>query len=143
MDVRISEFVEKEFAGSVPVVSDFDIASSLRCENSLSGYRIPDGPRRGHKRRRRMGESLRAQPELEPAQGGVKARHRAARSSRAAKLTEATEQQTATSEILRVIASSPTDLQPALDTVAESAARLCDSVDAQIYCVEGLSEDSA
>ena len=52
-------------------------------------------------------------------------------------LTEALEQQTATSEILGVIASSPTDIQPVLDVVAENVARLCDATDAQILGVEG------
>jgi signal transduction histidine kinase len=52
-------------------------------------------------------------------------------------LTEALEQQTATSEILRVIASSPTDIQPVLNTVAENATRLCDARDVSIGLVEG------
>src|SRR5206468_7639330 len=52
-------------------------------------------------------------------------------------LTEALEQQTATSEILGVIASSPTNIQPVLNTVAANAARLCEATDAQIRLVEG------
>jgi GAF domain-containing protein len=52
-------------------------------------------------------------------------------------MTEALEQQTATSEILRVIASSPTDIQPVFAAVAASAARLCDAFDATIFQIDG------
>jgi signal transduction histidine kinase len=59
-------------------------------------------------------------------------------------LKESLEQQTATSQILGVIASSPTDIQPVLDVVAENAARLCDAHDAIIHRLDGdLLRDAA
>jgi signal transduction histidine kinase len=57
--------------------------------------------------------------------------------ARNAQLTELLGQQTATGEILSVIARSPTDIQPVFDTVVESAARLCEANDVAIYRLDG------
>ncbi len=51
-------------------------------------------------------------------------------------LKESLEQQTATSEILGVIASSPTEIQPVMDTIAENAAKVCGANDAVIRLVK-------
>ena len=50
---------------------------------------------------------------------------------------DALDQQTAISEILRVISSSPTDVKPVLDAIAERAARLCDASVASMYLIDG------
>jgi len=50
---------------------------------------------------------------------------------------EALEQQTAISEVLRVISSSPGDVQPVLEAVAERAAKICDALDARIFLEDG------
>ncbi len=52
-------------------------------------------------------------------------------------LTEALEQQTATSEILRVLSRSPTDAQPVFDTIAAAAMKLCDASSANVWTFDG------
>ncbi|HSM71317.1 MAG TPA: GAF domain-containing protein, partial [Anaerolineales bacterium] len=51
--------------------------------------------------------------------------------------TETLEQQTATSDILRVIAESPTDIQPVLEVIAERSAKLCNATFSNVYRTDG------
>src|SRR5258708_8560219 len=52
-------------------------------------------------------------------------------------LTETPEQQTATGEILRVISSSPTDVQPVFETIVKNARALCGSDSAGVFIHDG------
>ena len=52
-------------------------------------------------------------------------------------LTESLDQQTATSEILQVISSSPTDVQPTFQSIAANARRLCEAAHAMVFRFDG------
>jgi signal transduction histidine kinase len=56
---------------------------------------------------------------------------------RTSELSETLQQQTATAEVLRVISSSPTSIEPVLDAVVASAGRLCEAQAATIYLRDG------
>ncbi len=50
---------------------------------------------------------------------------------------EALERQTATAEILKVISSSPTDVQPVFETIVRNATQLCESAYANVFSYDG------
>ncbi|MBI2367811.1 MAG: GAF domain-containing protein [Deltaproteobacteria bacterium] len=56
---------------------------------------------------------------------------------RTRELTEALEQQTATSEVLRVISGSPTDVQPVFETILADALRICEAHYGGIFRFDG------
>jgi hypothetical protein len=60
-----------------------------------------------------------------------------AEQQRTRELTESLDQQTAMSEVLGVISSSPGDLQPVFQSMLENAVRICDAKFGNIYRWDG------
>src|SRR6516165_8720279 len=60
-----------------------------------------------------------------------------AEQQRTSELQESLQQQTATSEVLSVISSSPANIQPVLDIIGERAKKLCDAEISIVSVVEG------
>src|SRR5262245_6940240 len=79
----------------------------------------------GHDLEKQLAEALRGKAE---AQGQLQTRDR--------ELAEAQEEQTATSEILRIISQSPTEVQPVFDAIVRSAAVLCHAPDVIILIAD-------
>jgi two-component system, NtrC family, sensor kinase len=57
--------------------------------------------------------------------------------TRTQELEESLQQQTATAEVLKVIASSPADVKPVLEAIVESACELCEANDALVVLRDG------
>src|SRR5262249_15176678 len=60
-----------------------------------------------------------------------------AEQQRSRELSESLEQQTATSEVLRVISSSPEDLRPVFEAMLQNSVRICEAGFGQMFLCEG------
>jgi PAS domain S-box-containing protein len=125
--------IEKDFDAAA-LVQTYSLGASSAMEVTLSrkGAKSRTRGRKQHltEGKARVGRARKTRADLEQE---LKACRREIAHARE-RLVEATKQQTATSEMLRIISNSP--IQSVLEAVAENAARLCDASNAEIFRLE-------
>jgi hypothetical protein len=107
--------------------------SKVQAKPPVASKSRKDEESRVHDLEKRLAEALRDTAEALK----LRAEAQEQLQTRDRELTEALEQQTAASEILAVISSSPTDVQPVFDAIVSSAERLCHGTWAALYRSDG------